>query len=382
VEETLMENPGYGTGYKGIQFTIYGQGNDVIVQLTYRFDYPMEQIIQMRTEADLKATRVVESLVKQNMKDYEKLLILHNYIVNNTAYDIQNYRNGTIPSTSRSVYGVLINGIAVCEGYANALKKLLDLAGVESMMVVGRTQTDAHAWNLVKIGGAYYHVDATWNDPITSSGRQILRHDYFNVTDAVLEKTHQWDRSQYPFAGSTQYNYENVLKAIEKDKLAAESQPLLGGTLGVNQAIEKPEEKKFNEPTEDFQEKNLVDGVLANLELFVDEVDQRIEKTLTTIILEEDEGFQKATSVDGLLREDGEPIITNDLKISPRILLIQREEDDKVYNQAEKDEINNINDDFRIESKENQLERSSEIIGRRIAPLLLLFEKFGFYFGF
>ncbi len=377
-----MENPGYGTGYKGIQFTIYGQGNDVIVQLTYRFDYPMEQIIQMRTEADLKATRVVESLVKQNMKDYEKLLILHNYIVNNTAYDIQNYRNGTIPSTSRSVYGVLINGIAVCEGYANALKKLLDLAGVESMMVVGRTQTDAHAWNLVKIGGAYYHVDATWNDPITSSGRQILRHDYFNVTDAVLEKTHQWDRSQYPFAGSTQYNYENVLKAIEKDKLAAESQPLLGGTLGVNQAIEKPEEKKFNEPTEDFQEKNLVDGVLANLELFVDEVDQRIEKTLTTIILEEDEGFQKATSVDGLLREDGEPIITNDLKISPRILLIQREEDDKVYNQAEKDEINNINDDFRIESKENQLERSSEIIGRRIAPLLLLFEKFGFYFGF
>jgi hypothetical protein len=383
VELTLMENPGYGTGYKGIRFTIYGQGSDAIIHLTYRFHYTMQQIIQMRKEGDLKATRVVTDLIQPTMKDYEKLLILHDYIVDNTAYDIENYRNGSIPASSRSVYGVLVKGIAVCEGYANALKKLLDLAGVESMIVVGRTESDAHAWNLVKIGGSYYHVDPTWNDPITSSGKQILRHDYFNVTDQVLEKTHQWNRSLYPIAGNTQYNYQNVLKAIENDKLERDRNLVLGGSLSINQAIENKQEVNRSIQTgKDSLEKGGIDGVLQDVHTAKDKSEKRPKETLVTIRLEEDPRDDKEKTVDGVLWEDGESFIQNDLIISTRELLILNAEDPKDLEKSLGNERINITNDFLIGRKEDQVQRPFKANERRSYPLLFILEMLGIHFNY
>ncbi|MDZ5471908.1 transglutaminase domain-containing protein [Bacillus sp. 31A1R] len=140
--------------------------------------------------------------VKKTIK--EKIKYYHDYIVNNTKYDIKNYQKGSIPDSSYNSYGTLVKGVAVCQGYAYAMKIFLNKEGITNYIVTGDANSyggwEGHAWNLVKVGKKYFHVDPTWNDPITYDGKQILRHDYFMVSDKELKKDHRWNTTKYPKA--------------------------------------------------------------------------------------------------------------------------------------------------------------------------------------
>jgi len=68
-------------------------------------------------------------------------------------------------SPSRTAYGALANGKAVCQGYSLAYKLLLRRAGVP-VVYVG-SDSMQHAWNMVQMeNNGWYHVDVTWDDPI------------------------------------------------------------------------------------------------------------------------------------------------------------------------------------------------------------------------
>ncbi|MBO9597173.1 MAG: DUF5050 domain-containing protein, partial [Cohnella sp.] len=156
-----------------------------------------------------KALAILPTIVRPGMSDDEKLKAIHDYIVLNTAYDYDNYLKDTIPVDSYSEYGVLNNGVAVCNGYALAMKLLLDAAGVESYYVAGEVISDnketgqkkseGHAWNVVKIGDRYYQVDATWDDPVPNQAGYV-RYDYFKVTDEFMKQSRNWDAGQAPAA--------------------------------------------------------------------------------------------------------------------------------------------------------------------------------------
>lgn len=124
----------------------------------------------------------------------------------NTRYDYDNYLNGTVPDDSYSAYGVFFKGTAVCQGYAQAAHLLLWLAGIESRIVVGTADGADHAWNKVKIGGEYYNLDVTWDDPVPDEPGRV-RYSYFNITDEELARDHEWDRSKWPAATAKAYDY-------------------------------------------------------------------------------------------------------------------------------------------------------------------------------
>lgn len=68
-------------------------------------------------------------------------------------------------SASRTAYGALANGKAVCQGYSFAYKLLLRRAGVPAVYV--GSDSMQHAWNMVQMeNNGWYHVDVTWDDPI------------------------------------------------------------------------------------------------------------------------------------------------------------------------------------------------------------------------
>lgn len=189
------------------------QENGVIkANITFNYLYTRDKVIQERNETDKKAAEIIKTIIKPDMTDYQKELAIHNYIINNARYDTENYERGTLPPESFTSYGVLVKGVGVCQSYATAMKKLLNLAGIESIIVTGYGDGEPHAWNLVKIGGNYYHVDATWDDPVyTVNGvrKNVLRFDYFNLTDSEMSKDHKWDKSIYPACNSTEYSYKN-----------------------------------------------------------------------------------------------------------------------------------------------------------------------------
>ncbi len=165
-----------------------------------------------------KTNQIVSQVIKPNMKDYEKELALHDYLVTHSTYDKRLF-TGNMPDESYTDYGVLIKGTGVCEGYARAMKRLLDAVGIECIVAIGEAKDGeewiGHAWNIVKIGGQYYQLDPTWDDPITSDGKDVLRHSYFNITDQQISADHRWDEN-YPACNSTTYNYYN-LSVPEKD---------------------------------------------------------------------------------------------------------------------------------------------------------------------
>ena len=90
----------------------------------------------------------------------EKLKVFHDYLCENFEYDLE-AENG------HNIYGALINGRCVCEGYAENFKALCDLAGIPCVLVTGKTSTtgENHMWNYCLLDdNKWYAVDATWDD--------------------------------------------------------------------------------------------------------------------------------------------------------------------------------------------------------------------------
>lgn len=185
------------------------------VSILLEFTTDRESILKRNNEVENKVNEIVNLIITPGMTDFQKEIAIHNYIVNNSRYDEKNYEKGTVPREANTSYGVLINGVGVCGGYASAMDKLLKAAGVESMIISGEAgqngKYEPHAWNLVKLDGEYYHIDATWNDPIyTFNGvrKDVLHFDYFNLTDKEMSKDHKWNRDKYPECNGTKYRYK------------------------------------------------------------------------------------------------------------------------------------------------------------------------------
>ena len=160
--------------------------------------------------------KFINQYIKPEMSDYEKLLAAHDYIINNTRYD-QDMIGDKYTPESHSAYGVLVLGKGVCEGYAKAFKYLLDEMNIENILILGESKGEKHAWNLINIEEEYYHVDVTWNDPITKDNTDIISYNYLNVTDMDLIKTHKWDKDLYPKANGEKYNYFRYNSLIIND---------------------------------------------------------------------------------------------------------------------------------------------------------------------
>jgi transglutaminase/protease-like cytokinesis protein 3 len=117
------------------------------------------------------------------MSEYELVKAIHDYVTLNTRYDdnVDEYSN------SHFAEGALFNGLAVCDGYASALKMILNAAGIESLVIFGESPDGPHAWNQVKIGGEWYNVDVTW---ASSAGKGEVYYDYFCVPDSIFLRDH------------------------------------------------------------------------------------------------------------------------------------------------------------------------------------------------
>lgn len=133
-----------------------------------------------------KVAQILSEQIHEGMEDWQIALALHDYLIVNAKYDESLLK--------LSGYDLLVNGTAVCSGYTSAYQDLLQRAGIECRYVISE-QMD-HAWNIVKIGGQWYHVDLTWDDP-TPNSEGFVDHKYFLVTDEEIsasEKPHYgWD---------------------------------------------------------------------------------------------------------------------------------------------------------------------------------------------
>ncbi len=121
--------------------------------------------------------------------DYAVELYLHETVVDNCTYAYNAAEEGfeAFPH-AYSAYGALVEGKAVCEGYARGLQYLFNCVGIDGTPVTGSSLEtgEDHMWNVVQINNALYHLDATWNDSDDSG-----LHNYFNVTTKQISLSHR-----------------------------------------------------------------------------------------------------------------------------------------------------------------------------------------------
>lgn len=137
-----------------------------------------------QTEFDTRAEAVLEAARAQST-DYERLKYVHDWIVNNTTYS----KTGAVYESEAD--GSIVYGQALCEGYSKAFMYFAQSLGYPCICSIGTANLEGHMWNMVKIGGSWYNVDVTWDDPTSSNGAQTLRHDYFLINDAQLRLDHR-----------------------------------------------------------------------------------------------------------------------------------------------------------------------------------------------
>lgn len=172
-----------------------------------------------------KAKEIVKRVIKPEMTDLEKELALHDYIVLNTVYDYENYLLDKVPEESHQPYGVLVNKVAVCDGFARTIQILLNMVGIESEFVHGDSDSEkgwyGHAWNIVKIDGEYFHLDVTFNN-IDKDDRKIkndsITHTYFNISDRQISFDHRWEKSAYTSCNSDS-EYFTRISELKGDRI-------------------------------------------------------------------------------------------------------------------------------------------------------------------
>lgn len=157
-------------------------GTDMVIQM-YSIISP-ETIDAYTDEMNAVADSMIASVPK-GLDEYGRERFIHDSLLARCTYatDTKSIQQNWKPFT---IYGALIEGSAVCEGYTKAMQYLLRFVGIESIPVNGTAKEQWHQWNLVKIDGCWYHLDATWND-----STDYIFYDYFNITDTIIQYDHQ-----------------------------------------------------------------------------------------------------------------------------------------------------------------------------------------------
>ena len=170
------------TGYK---YKYYKDSPNLIFVPEYLFDKDKIREHQKAMQAR------IEKLVRpaKTLSDFEKEKYVHDFICDNVRYDKLK------KAYSHEIIGPLGQGVGVCEGIAKAVKVLLDALGVWCIIAICGNNPEKgikyrHTWNIVKLDGVYYHLDATFDNTLGRDGSEI-RYDYFNLDDQKIFRDHE-----------------------------------------------------------------------------------------------------------------------------------------------------------------------------------------------
>lgn len=150
-------------------------------------------------QAAVLARGIVQSTVMPDMTMRERLRVLHDYVVRHATYDTdtaacETLEEGTGADAPFTAVGALVDGKAVCAGYARSYMMLCDAAGMDAVYIADEKMN--HGWNAVRVYDEILYIDTTFDDPVPDRGDKVSS-TYFLVNGEQLATDHQWDRAFY-----------------------------------------------------------------------------------------------------------------------------------------------------------------------------------------
>ena len=164
--------------YVGFEFS-YTCDNDGFIDVVYpTYTMREEEINNKKQDYVIELEKIV-SKIDESFSDLEKIVYVHDYLCANFSYD-----------ESLSVfdaYSFFIGKTGVCQSYTLAFIAIMNQLGID----VGYVASDSmnHIWNVVEVGGYWYHVDATWDDTYKQSVCGQVKHNNLLLSDYGIRST-------------------------------------------------------------------------------------------------------------------------------------------------------------------------------------------------
>ncbi len=149
---------------------------------------------KMISAINAKMDRIFDEQLTPDMALEDKILKIHDYIIDTTYYDQDGGEN------SGNAYGTLLEGKSKCAGYADAMAIALSRLGVKNYKVA----SEKHVWNAIYLNDEWSQIDLTWDDPIVQDGAVItdtIRHKFYMINTDTLwsydTDEHSFDKNVY-----------------------------------------------------------------------------------------------------------------------------------------------------------------------------------------
>ena len=191
-----------------------------------KYHYDKSTYNKMTAAYEKKADEILDKL-PDDMSAYKKIKAIHDEIINTASYDNSAYEAHQLSENldndnSVNIYGTLVEGKAVCEGYSETFAYMCSKIGVRAVCVRGdeypSKDDTPHEWNKVYYNKQWYNVDLTWDDP-TSNIKENLKYDYFMVSDKTMNRDHRENNPNFrvPKAADDSKAYYTVNKKCAQD---------------------------------------------------------------------------------------------------------------------------------------------------------------------
>ena len=172
--------------FYSVTFSYRYYADSTAVEMIPKYLFSKDKIKEHRQAMESRVKKLTRQAA--NLNEKEKELFIHDFIAENVKYDKLK------KEYSHEIIGALGNGTAVCEGIAKAVKILCDELNIWCIIALSEANPDKeikyrHAWNVVRIDGQYYHLDATFDN--TLSRNNLIRYDYVNLSDKQIFRDHE-----------------------------------------------------------------------------------------------------------------------------------------------------------------------------------------------
>ncbi len=158
----------------------YSYAGDTILYINVEYLYTRVEYREMLSECEAVAENMLADLkATPTLTQAEIALLVHDRLAMVCTYDRKMQNENKF-----DIYGALVDGLAVCEGYTKSYTYLLAKMGIKSEFCASKDL--AHAWNIVYIDSKPYHADVTWDDIGIVAGE--VYHDNFLLSTDALYK--------------------------------------------------------------------------------------------------------------------------------------------------------------------------------------------------
>ena len=143
------------------------------------------------------ADRILASIINDSMSDRDKAWAIYSWVTSNFRYSTRtSYLMGNFVEGAYSGFTIKSGN---CYIYYAVTSTLLTRAGIENIEIQRNNPSNPHYWNLVKIDGAWYHLDTCPH----YAGHKMTA---FLLTDAEVKAYslnevagyYSFDESKYP----------------------------------------------------------------------------------------------------------------------------------------------------------------------------------------